>query len=203
MTALNANGESVFSNSLDIFACGVPSQPMPVFKISSTSTSLNVGWKEPEYDGGCPILGYNLMHDGGDGGDLDVQADASLLTNPYLHSKSLSPLTTGALYRFNIIAINDEGTSTSSISAFIVAQVPDAPTNPPTVLEAESTLNFITVTVDPFDPSENGGSTIIGYEIQIDDGNRGLYHTVQGGEDRRTVATKAQIYEDFVKSRTY
>ena len=51
--------------------------------------------------------------------------------------------------------------------------------------------------------SQNGGASIIGYEIQIDDGDQGDFVTIQGGELDRTVSTKATISQGLVKSKTY
>ncbi len=39
----------------------------------------------------------------------------------------------------------------------------------------------------------NGGTSIIGYEIQVDDGNNGEFKTVIGGEGQRTLATSVTV----------
>lgn len=49
----------------------------------------------------------------------------------------------------------------------------------------------------------NGGLSIIGYEIQIDDGNLGPFTTIQGGVGQRTISTKAVINTPLIISRTY
>ena len=38
-------------------------------EISSTSTSVTVGWEHPTTNGGSPVTGYRLYMDDGAGGD--------------------------------------------------------------------------------------------------------------------------------------
>lgn len=70
------------SSVLVVHACGTPGQPKPVFKKEGTKTSIIVGWEPPSNDGGCPITGYWLLHDGGLNGLLNVEPDTTLSTNP-------------------------------------------------------------------------------------------------------------------------
>lgn len=101
VTAINYNGESSFPiTPLTVFACGNPSQPLPPYKVSGDQTSLTLGWVPPSSDGGCPIIGYKLLTDGGSGGALNIEPDITLETNPYVFTLALSTLTTGIQYRF-------------------------------------------------------------------------------------------------------
>ena len=56
--------------------------------------------------------------------------------------------------------------------------------------------------IDELPTSDNGGTDIIGYQIQIDDGNNGNYRFVLGGiED--TLDTEVVITEGITKGKTY
>lgn len=66
-----------------VHACGSPVAPEPIFKKSGTKTSILLGWQPPSDDGGCPITGYSLLHDGGiNGASVSTPADVTLNTNP-------------------------------------------------------------------------------------------------------------------------
>lgn len=68
---LNYNGAGSFSNSISIYSCEDMKILAAPYYISSTSTSLTVGWNQPQSDGGCSITGYKLYVD-----------DSSNLGNP-------------------------------------------------------------------------------------------------------------------------
>lgn len=53
----------MFSAPISIFSCeDIPAIYAPYY-ISSTSTSLTVGWAAPVQDGGCGITGYKVFVD--------------------------------------------------------------------------------------------------------------------------------------------
>lgn len=54
------------------------------YRITSTKSTITVGWDTPEFLGGCPTLGYSLLMDDGSSGFIEV--DATLINNkPYLN----------------------------------------------------------------------------------------------------------------------
>lgn len=203
--AINYNG---MINStypvLVVYACGSPSQPKPVFKKEGTKESIKVGWEPPVNDGGCPIEGYQLIHDGGSNGILNVDSDINLKTNPQIFEKELIGLNTGLTYWFKVIAINIEGQTESLISAFMIAEPPASPIDlslVPSILESFS--NSFIIEVPAYAVVDNGGSSILGYEIQMDNGDSDDFWTIQGGELSRTIATKAFVTSGLIKSKTY
>lgn len=66
----------------------------PPYYISSTTTSINIGWKSPEDNGGCPIYTYELWRNDGDGTDPSILVDdAAIRGKPYLTSYDVTGLT--------------------------------------------------------------------------------------------------------------
>ena len=204
ITSVNMNGEGTRSNPLDVYACSAPSQPEPPQLVSSTTESILLSWTPPASDGGCALVGYSLLTDSGSGGDVETQVDTNLNTNPQtlIKNATFSSSETGSWIRFKIMANNSEDGTSSRIVQYMPAVVPDKPANPPAKVDAETDDTQIAVSYS-MATSENGGTSIIGYEVQIDDGNYGEYITVQGGEDKRTLATKAIISTGVQKGVTY
>jgi len=65
--AVNFNGDSVYSDVLETYACISPTAPGQPTWITSTSTSISLSWTGAVDDGGCPIIEYRLYRDAGDG----------------------------------------------------------------------------------------------------------------------------------------
>jgi hypothetical protein len=57
----------------------------------------------------------------------------------------------------------------------------------------ESSGEALYIEVTELATSENGGTDIVSYEIQIDDGNTGDFVTVQGGDEGYTLETTVTI----------
>ena len=78
-------------------------------------------------------------------------------------------LSAGVSYKFKVSAYNPigEGLQTDHIYV-IAADLPQAPVNPPHVLELSQTS--ITISIDTIPDSADGGSPVTGYIIMIDDG---------------------------------
>lgn len=200
----NMNGEGDMSDSVDIYACSAPSRPNAPQKVSATKESIMLSWTPPTYDGGCALLGYQLMTDSGVGGSLTDEVDTGLNTNPQTlsYNVTFTSSETGLWISFKIIALNAEETTESRVVRYMLAQVPDKPLLAPVEVSDETDDTQIVVTASMTD-AENGGSTIIGYEFQIDNGKAGSYTTVQGGVEHRSLATKAVITHEIIPCLTY
>lgn len=59
--AVNFNGISLESEEAVFAVCLAPTHIDSPYFISSTKTTLTMGWTKPEYTGGCPILSYALL----------------------------------------------------------------------------------------------------------------------------------------------
>ena len=86
--------------------------------------------------------------------------------------------TIGLIYKFKIKAENYAGTVDTNALSVVLASLPSKPTNAPTSdldITNESTLG---IQIDLFTDTNNGGSPILNYEIQYDDGDRGNFVSV-------------------------
>lgn len=143
--------------------------------ISAQKTEITLGWKEPTDDGGCPILGYELLVNDGLGGDVFTAVDVAAIQNrPYITKWTVSGLTlTGNFYKFKIKVINEIDSLTSGAESMLLAAPPDTPTNKPWQIFALTTQEQIRVEYEPLTVSQNGGSEVLGYELWRDDGQNG------------------------------
>ena len=127
-------------------------------------------------------MGYKLYHDDGAEGPIttavafrSVGDPLEDVAEPYDFEKEvpLGPAFTGLTVRFILEALNSEGSTLSpSFLSVLVATVPEAPATAPVRLA--STRNSLSVEL-PI-ATEDGGLTLIAYELVIDDGQGGEYH---------------------------
>ena len=68
VVAVNQRGESLSSVGLTVYAGTVPSRIQSVTLLSSTTTSISLGWSQPLSNGGLPLAKFILYHDIGQTG---------------------------------------------------------------------------------------------------------------------------------------
>jgi len=209
--AVNANGYSVASSSTTLYACSDPSIATAPVKVSSTLTTMTVSWSTPESNGGCAVSSYQLYTSG----TLDTSVHSSVVDNTFEVSYlTLSQTITfdtevGSIINFRLTAVTLGGSSTSLTSSYVLGMVPSKPEDVGGVatlaeVTTETTDEQLVVQgVGLITDAETGGSSIIGYEFQVDDSNFGNYVTVQGGEDDRTTSLKAYITYGISRGLTY
>ena len=90
-----------------------PEQPQNVRSASTTSRSINLVWEEP-HDNNSPIMGYRVMYRNPD--FLDTNRDLQVV-NTTIEMAIITGLHPGVTYNFTIVAFNDIGDSTPSITA--------------------------------------------------------------------------------------
>jgi titin len=151
-------------------------------------TTLTIGWTAPSDDGGCPITGYAVFRDNGAGGNIVTEVNTALDSNirdkPTLFSMIVTyypALPTGLTFAYQVYGYNSVGLVKSDTSSFILASIPSTPSSGPTKVSSDSSdtqirvvFNTLTTTV------ETGGSTILSYNLQIDDGNQGNFVDLYG-----------------------
>ncbi len=94
MRAINFNGFGVFSDELQQLVCLPPKILGAPTYLTSTQTSIEVGWAPPEFDGGCPIYTYELWRDDADGLTPYILIDdIAIRGKPYLTSFNVIGLT--------------------------------------------------------------------------------------------------------------
>ena len=64
-----------------------------------------------------------------------------------------------------------------------MSEVPDTPINGPASLAEETNESKITVLYGPLLDSENGGSPILSYDLQIDIGDGSNFRSLIGGDE--------------------
>lgn len=69
VVAINDAGDSLPSLASNFIIAAVPpNPPTNVVRLNADSTFISIGWQAPSFNGGSPILGYNIMWDAGQGG---------------------------------------------------------------------------------------------------------------------------------------
>lgn len=181
LQSVNINGNSADSPVTLISACLTPTNLSVPYLISTSTTAVMIGWNPP-IDNGCPILSYNIFRDTGNNDALAIDVDpANVHNKPSLREyeiQSLSP--TGSTFRFKIRAINADGYIDSYPLEVVLASVPDTPLVGP-ISDASITNQYqIGVDYDSLTPAQSGGSNIISYELQMDNGKGGDFISLVG-----------------------
>lgn len=88
----------------------------------------------------------------------------------------------GATLRFKMMAFNEGGFSVTSTQSLrvVLASVPTQPAHGAVSDASVTSATAIKVLYDA--PASDGGTPITNYEVQMDDGIGGGFHTVAGGD---------------------
>ncbi len=146
-------------------------------------------WTEPADDGGSPVTGYEYRHAAGSFVSEDTPWQSAGLSLEW----TISGLTNGREYAFEVLAVNAAGAGPATSVTGTPFTTPGAPLHLSGVPGDEQ----VTLTWDA--PSSDGGSAIIRYEYAIDDSGTwidaglDLEETVPGltNGQRYTVAVRA------------
>lgn len=177
------NGESPQSAPATVYACLRPSGLEAPRITSTTRTSIGVAWNEPQANG-CPLIGFTLLRNTGAEDPLTVSVDPlTLQTGASLREHLITGLTAAsATYKIKIRAHNHAGDVDSPPTVVVLAAVPDTPAGAPSSAAAITDGTRIGVVYEPLAASENGGSDVLSYELQMDDGGGGPYAPLVGSE---------------------
>ena len=159
LSATNSAGASAVGSStlVTTTALSAPSAPTALSGTSG-NTSVSLKWTAPASTGGSPITGYTVYYATTSGGELQGSSLASATT-----STTVSGLTNGTPYYFEVVATNTIGSSAVSNE---VAVTPAAALTAPTAPTLTSaTAGNGSVVLAWTAPSSNGGSAITGYTI--------------------------------------
>jgi len=121
--------------------------------------------------------------DDGLGGSFTITDPILVGSKPFLrsHQATFSNTLTGRKYRAFLRAINQIGYIDSSLIAVTLADVPAKPSSPPSTILSRTTSKSIYVHYTA--PSTDGGSDILSYELQMDDGKGGDFVSLIGGTE--------------------
>lgn len=175
-----------------------PGKPVSV-AASYVDQTIDLTWLQSETNGGWPILTFEIWVDDGagawPGSPISLDATAMDLNNL---SYQVSALTGGLTYGVKITATNAINTSVESVTQyFTVADLPDAPTNAPTLETATETS--ISIAWNP--PANNGGSSISGYRVYMNHLKGGDWKLVYDGKSFPSVVVYTQ--QDLIKGDHY
>jgi len=157
--AVNAIGESDFSDVAYFIVADLPAAPAAPTMDASTKDSITLAWNAPGSDGGNSISGYKVYMNDLLSDVWELVYDGTNFPSTLTYTKT--GLEAGNYYRFKVAALNGVGEGSSSPSATLLASdYPSAPGQPQLV---SSTATQVIIEWSP--PSDNGGATITGYEV--------------------------------------
>jgi hypothetical protein len=158
---------------------------------------LVLAWDLPlTGNGGIPILGYKLYRDDGRGAPVDQEVwDGS--DQPNVKSVTVTGLTSGLSYRFQVSAFNGIGESSKSVALVQPAGVvPDPPVLElnPDVAESKTA---IALKWSP--PANTGGTAVTSYVIEYDNGGNSDF------KNSRTYTAKVRqaLFQGFSEGRVH
>jgi hypothetical protein len=169
---------------------------------------MTKSWTQPTDDDGYLIAGYAVFIDEGDGSDIDEEVNSPLDTNirdhPTLFQTTITsyPATpTGLTFRYQVHAFNKVGYVVSESVSFILGKEPQDPTTGP--VEVDSSSSSIRVTLPGLTTTaEIGGTTLLSYNLQMDDGLGSNNFVDLYGVTSDTLVTDYTT-TNVVKGRTY
>jgi hypothetical protein len=167
-----------------MYACIAPSGLDRPIQGAVSKTSVELYWMEPYDDGGCPLYGYSILRDDGAGGSFVEVHATDVNGKPSLNTYTVTDLPTSTsilTVKFKIKAINKAMLSvTSKPRSIVLASPPSAPLSAPYSDSLLTTSSMIKVL---FNEPSDGGSPILNYEVQMDDGMGGGFTTIAGGNN--------------------
>jgi len=148
-----------------------PNPPTGLAATSNSLTQINLSWNPPASNAGPPVTGYKIQFSIDSGNFTDLVSNSASTFTSYSHTGVSSHT-----YTYKVFAINSVGTSNSSnIVSAVPTQVSSAPYSP-TGLSATA-ASATSINLSWITPSSDGGSPIIGYEIEAKIGS-GTYNVL-------------------------
>lgn len=197
------NGLTAESSEVEIYTCEQPSGLAVPELVATTSSSYTLKWSQPTDLGGCSLTGYKLYRNDGNGGTAFSEIDASDVNDKPTYTEhtttDVSSGNIGNAYAFKIEALTEAGSVLSSSIEYTLANVPDNPSSAPASDSSITSASKIKVDISAV--SGDGGSAILSYSLEMDDGNGGEY-TVLYGDLTESMST-TYTTSDVQKGNTY
>ena len=168
------NGFTEWSADSDlVWACSAPGKLQAPLVNSISQSEVVVEWSQPDQSSACPIREYALFLTDGASLDNFNEIDATQVRgSPYYTQHTItSASVVGATYLVYTKAFNVNGVSASETTAFVVSDVPVAPSSAPVsdLTASDSTKLKIDMAI----VTDDGGSAILNYSLELDDGQGG------------------------------
>ena len=165
VSAINSVGtgdaSSTANATTDDAAPTVPGAPTGLSATADGTSTIDLDWTAPSDDGGASITGYRIeVSSNGSSGWSNLEANTNSTPTTYAHTG----LSAGDTRHYRVSAINSVGTGTASntANATTATTVPGAPTSLTATASGTTTINL-----DWTAPTDNGGSDITGYRIEV------------------------------------
>jgi len=179
-----------------------PGSPENLIADDVSPTQIDLQWKEPDDDGGSPILEYKIefciVEE--DCSKYEI-LDPSIIKTDTFYSHD-SGIKTGKSYIYQVSAINLDGTGDpTQASAFPTqnSQPPeDIAPNPPTGLTATD-ISPKSIFLSWKAPNPYNGPLLTGYKIEVDDGS-GTFSTLVNNTES---TGKTYTHSDLITGTTY
>ena len=164
VTAVNSVGESAQSSEASATTFTIPQSPTGLTATAASSSQINLYWTAPSNNGGSSITGYEIERSTNAGTTW-----SSIVPNTGTTGTTYSDtgLTASTAYTYRVSAINGVGPSEPSNTASATTPagsnttIPGSPTGLTATAASSSQINLSWTA-----PSNNGGSSITGYEIE-------------------------------------
>lgn len=154
----------------------LPRVPLQVTLLERSSVSLSFKWQPPVDSGGVEITAYNI-YQAKDSNTFVKVLNAPATVNPSITVYVDSSVLAATAFTFKVSASNEVGEGPLSDEIYVIAaDMPQQPSNPPTITLVTQTS--ITLTIAALPDASNGGSAVTGYIIESDDGFGGAFQTV-------------------------
>ena len=216
--AVGYNEEGPAGIIKSFYVCGSPSGFAAPTVLSQSRDSISIQWKPPSDTGGCPIQEYAVFRSDGTDPDITTEVvnsydeataqDIAVRGNPSLSSvviKDFNPDQSdeGKTFRIKVKVYNIAGREAdSTVVSLVLASVPVMTTTGPQNNVVITSSNRIGVSYGVTDPVNNGGTLILSYALEIDDGLNGDFRKTIGYTSN-SVATSATITTGIVEGREY
>jgi hypothetical protein len=177
--AVDINGKGSETSIVSQMSCNVPEDMNKPVLQDVTRETFTLSWDIPDILGGCPITGFSLFRDDGSNGDINIPVDASVLDNKpdvFYYTVTLDSSMTGLPIHVKIQAHNIIGYAESKALLLILADQPGKPTPAPSS-GLMTTTNQIHIVFENAN-TDDGGSPVTEYELQMDDGRLGEFQTI-------------------------
>jgi titin len=170
VTALNTIGESIISDPVSILAVGLSNAPGIITVVSNgySETSITLNWTAPTDTGlgdtSIPVLTYKIEYR-----DSSFSSTFDLIGTTNNLFYTVSNLIAGRTYDFRIRAETLKGLGAyTPIASFSPMSNPGKPLKAPA---STSNTNKTQIEISYLPVTYNAGSSIINYNVYIDDGN--------------------------------
>ena len=164
VSAINANGTGAASSTGNATTTTVPGAPTGLTATASGTSTINLTWDAPSNDGGASITGYRIeVSPNGTSSWTEPVANTGTTSTSYSHTG----LSAGTTRHYRVSAINSVGTGAASnvdnaTTDAAATTVPGAPTSLTATASGTTTIDLSWTA-----PSDNGGSAITGYRIEV------------------------------------